>query len=54
MTDNDAAWRRVLDQLNQLVGDWVEQVHVPGVPAGLMSFRWILDNQFLLQRSTNP
>jgi hypothetical protein len=54
MTDNDTARRRLLDQLNRLVGDWVEQVHLPGVPAGLASFRWILDNQFLLQRSTIP
>jgi hypothetical protein len=39
MTDNDTARRRLLDQLNQLVGDWVEQVHLSGVPAGRMSFR---------------
>jgi hypothetical protein len=54
MTDNDTARRRLLDQLNELVGDWIEQVHLPGVPAGRMSFRRILDSQFLLQRSTIP
>jgi hypothetical protein len=54
MTDNDTAGRRLLDQLNPLVGDWVEQVHLPGVPAGRMSFRWIIDNQFLLERPTTP
>ncbi len=31
MTDNDTARRRLLDQLNELVGDWIEQVHLPGV-----------------------
>jgi hypothetical protein len=54
MTDPDTTRRRALDQLNQLVGDWVEQVNLTGVPAGRMSFRWILANQFLLQRSTIP
>jgi len=37
-----------------LVGDWTEQVGLPGVPAGLMSFQWTLDGQFLLQRSEIP
>lgn len=52
MNGTDAPRRRALDRLDVLAGDWVEQVHLPGMPAGRTSFGWVLDRQFLLQRST--
>jgi len=52
--DTESARRRALARLDALVGDWTEQVDLPGVPAGRMSSQWILDGQFLLQRSEIP
>jgi hypothetical protein len=43
-----------LERLQVLVGGWTERVDLPGVPAGRMSFEWILAGQFLLQRSEIP
>jgi hypothetical protein len=54
MNDTESARRRALARLDALVGDWTEQVGLPGVPAGRMSFRWTLDGHFLLQRSEIP
>jgi hypothetical protein len=54
MNDTESARRRALARLDALVGDWAEQVDLPGVPAGRMSFRWILGKQFLMQRSDIP
>jgi hypothetical protein len=54
MNDAEPARRRALARLDALVGDWTEQVDIPGMPAGRMSFEWILDGQFLLQRSEIP
>jgi hypothetical protein len=41
----------LLSRLDVFVGTWREQVCVPDVPAGRMTFEWALDGQFLLQRS---
>jgi hypothetical protein len=51
---NDAEARRVraLARLGVLVGEWSEQIDLPDVPAGRVSFQWTLDRQFLLQRCT--
>jgi len=54
MSDTDNARDRALARLNVLVGTWTEQVDLPGMPPGQMSFEWMLDGQFLLQRSTIP
>ena len=54
MNDTESTRRRVLACLDALAGDWTEQVHLPGAPAGRMSFEWTLDRQFLLQRSQIP
>jgi len=40
-----------LDRLEVFVGEWTEEVAVPGVPPGSMTFFWDLDRRFLLQRS---
>jgi len=40
-----------LERLAVLVGEWREEVAVPGVPAGRMTFAWDLERRFLLQRS---
>jgi hypothetical protein len=37
-----------------LVGEWVEQVGVPGAPPGRAVFEWILRGAFLVQRSDSP
>ena len=54
MNDIESTRRRALAQLEVLVGEWTEQVHLPGAPMGRMSFRWTLDGQYLLQRSQIP
>src|SRR6266540_765948 len=54
MNDTESARRRALARLDALAGDWTEQVDLPGVPAGRMSFQWTLDRQFLVQRSEIP
>ena len=54
MNDTDSPPDPALARLSVLVGTWTEQVGLPGVPAGQMSFEWALDGQFLLQRSTIP
>lgn len=45
---------RALERLTMLAGTWSEQVDLPGIPVGRMSFEWVLDGQFLLQRSDIP
>jgi hypothetical protein len=54
MRDDDHARTEAVARLDGLVGEWIEQVTLPGVPAGRMSFEWILDHHYLLQRSTIP
>src|SRR5262249_57694860 len=54
MNDTEARRGRALARLGVLVGEWSEQVDLPDVPAGRMSFEWALDRQFLVQRSTIP
>lgn len=53
-TDTDTGRRRALARLDALVGDWIEEVELPDIPTGRMSFEWTLDRQFLLQRSEIP
>jgi len=45
------ARNRAHAQLTMLVGTWSERVDLPGIPAGRTSVEWVLDVQFLLQRS---
>jgi hypothetical protein len=40
--------------LDVLVGEWVEQVVLPGAPAGRAVFEWTLGGRFLVQRSESP
>jgi hypothetical protein len=54
MNDTEARRGRALARLGVLVGEWSEQVDLPDVPAGRVSFEWALDGQFLVQRSTIP
>ncbi len=54
MDDTAAVRASALARLEALVGDWTEQVNLPGTPAGRMSVEWILDGQFLIQRSQIP
>ena len=42
---------QALERLDAFVGEWTEEVAVPGVPAGRMMFSWDLERRFLLQRS---
>src|SRR6266536_1502890 len=51
MDDTASIRRSALARLDALVGDWTEQVNLPGMLAGRMSFEWTLDRQFLIQRS---
>ncbi len=41
----------LLSRLDVFVGPWREMVSVPDAPVGRMTFEWVLDGQFLLQRS---
>jgi hypothetical protein len=43
--------RRALARLAGLLGIWNVLVDIPSATAGRMGFEWILDGQFLLQRS---
>src|SRR6266496_4647303 len=54
MNDDDSARRDAVARLNALIGDWTEQVDLPDAPTGRMSFEWMLDGQFVLQRSILP
>jgi hypothetical protein len=36
------------------VGEWIEQVEVPGAPPGRTSFEWDLKGTFLVQRAISP
>jgi len=54
MDDTASVRASALARLEALVGDWTEQVNLPGTPAGRMSVEWILDGQFLIQRSQIP
>lgn len=54
MDDTDARPHNALAQLSVLIGDWAEQVKLPDVPAGGMTFEWALDGQYLVQRSHIP
>jgi hypothetical protein len=40
-----------LEHLRPFVGEWREEVDLPGVPVGRMTFAWELERRFLLQRS---
>jgi hypothetical protein len=46
--------RSELAALQPLVGEWIEQVQLDGVPAGRMTFAWVLEERYLLQRSEIP
>src|SRR5262249_26334879 len=54
VNDIESTRRRALAQLEVLVGEWTEQVHLPAAPMGRMSFPWTLDGHYLLQRSQIP
>jgi hypothetical protein len=43
-----------LAALDVLVGEWVEQVVLPGAPPGRAVFEWALGGSVLLQRSESP
>ena len=51
-----AARKEALARLEVLVGEWVVEAEFPGqaVPAGRSVFEWILDGQFLAQRTEIP
>jgi hypothetical protein len=53
MTVQGEPWdgRDALERLEAFVGEWREQVELPGVPSGRMTFAWELEHRFLLQRS---
>jgi hypothetical protein len=40
--------------LDVFVGEWTEQVLVPDIPPGRVVFEWVLDGQYLIQRSDIP
>lgn len=40
--------------LEVFIGEWTEQVLLPDIPPGRVSFEWALDGQFLIQRSEIP
>ncbi len=42
------------EALEVFVGEWVEQVLVPDVPAGRTTFEWMLNRKYLLQRADSP
>jgi hypothetical protein len=43
-----------LAALDVFVGDWIEQVEVPGAPPGRSVFEWDLKGRFLVQRALSP
>jgi hypothetical protein len=43
-----------LAALDIFVGEWIEQVEVPGAPPGRAIFEWNLRGSFLVQRSLSP
>jgi len=47
----DPSSERALKRLEPFIGAWIEEVAMPGVPAGRMTFEWILGGRFLLQHS---
>src|SRR5262245_5855288 len=47
----DASSERALKRLEPFIGTWIEEVTMPGVPAGRMTFDWIPDGWFVVMRS---
>ena len=43
-----------LAALDVFVGEWIEQVEVPGAPPGRSIFEWDLKGSFLVQRALSP
>jgi hypothetical protein len=43
-----------LAALDVFVGEWIEQVEVPGAPPGRSIFEWDLKGRFLVQRALSP
>jgi len=43
-----------LAALDVFVGEWIEQVEVPGAPPGRSVFEWDLRGTFLIQRAQSP
>ncbi len=43
-----------LAALDVLVGRWVVQILLPGIPPGEATFEWALDGHYLIERSTSP
>jgi hypothetical protein len=43
-----------LAALDVFVGEWIEQVEVPGAPPGRSIFQWDLKASFLVQRALSP
>ena len=43
-----------LAALDVFVGDWIEQVELPGAPPGRSVFKWDLKGRFLVQRALSP
>ena len=54
MPNDESGRTRALARLKAFVGEWIEQVDLPDVPPGRIVFEWILDGQYLLQRSEIP
>jgi hypothetical protein len=54
MQSDESARTRALERLEAFVGEWTEQVAMPDIPAGRMTFEWALERQYLLQRSEIP
>ena len=51
--DNDERDPR-LAALDFFVGEWIEQVEVPGAPPGRSTFEWDMRDSFLIQRALSP
>jgi hypothetical protein len=43
-----------LAALDIFVGEWIEQVELPGAPPGRSTFEWDLKGRFLVQRALSP
>jgi len=43
-----------LATLDVFIGEWIEQVELPGAPPGRSIFEWDLQGRFLVQRAINP
>ena len=49
-----AAARAALKRLGAFIGEWEVKASFPGSPPGHAVFEWILDGQFLVQRTQAP